>query len=103
MEREAHYRMTTKGGAVYLLDENGAVLERSDGSRGWNYSGKWIICGFKTRHNARRTISLEEAVNGADTGQGWVVDLDHGTYRLWGSPSDRRLRSIEVVREEVSA
>ena len=77
-------KMRTTNGNVYELDEKGAVLDRSNGPRGWNYSGKWIICGFKKRHHSYRTIPLEDALRGEDVGQGWILDLDHGTYRLWG-------------------
>lgn len=90
-------RMTLKDGTWYDLDDGGAVLRRSDGPDNWDYSGNWIIVGFKTRHNSTATVSLREALNGADVGQGWIVDKDHGTYRLWGSPSGRRLSRIERV------
>lgn len=78
---------------VYELDENGAVLWRSNGPKGWDYSGKWLIVGFKRRHHSRETITLDAALGGADTGQGWVIDRDHGTLRMWGT----RLASVSRV------
>lgn len=90
-------QLITKGRDIYTLDDEGYVVARTDGPQGWNYGRGWRIVGFKTRHNARRTILLAEALAGEDTGQGWVVDWDHGTYRLWGSPSHRRLASIARV------
>lgn len=93
--------MTLKNGDRYTLEDDGRVVARTNGPKGWNYSGKWIITGFKTRHNAHRMITLDEALAGVDTGQGWVCDLDHGTPRMWGSPSGRKLASIRRV--EVTA
>lgn len=92
---EATYRMWLRNGNVYYLAADGAVLDRTDGPRGWDYSGKWVILGFKRRHHSRRMISLEEAVAGEDVGQGWVMDLDHGTVRMWGGPRFRKLGRIE--------
>jgi hypothetical protein len=31
---------------------------------------------------------------GANIGQGWVHDLDHGTHRIWGSPTGHRFGSL---------
>lgn len=87
-------RLMTKGRECYTLDDEGYVVSRSSGPEGWNYGRGWRIVGFKTRYNAHRTITLEEALAGADVGQGWIVDWDHGTYRLWGHPSHRRLGSL---------
>jgi hypothetical protein len=83
--------MTTTRGTRYLLEDDGRVVDRTDGPRGWNYSGKWIILGFKKRHHSAFTFTLAEALAGEDVGQGWITDLDHGTVRLWGG---ERLRSI---------
>lgn len=92
--RVCGYTMTLKDGTVYKLAGNGAVISRTDGPKGWDYSGKWIIVGFKRRAHSAHTITLAEAAAGEDIGQGWVVDLDHGTLRLWGSP---RLRKVAQV------
>lgn len=89
--------MRLKDGTVFQLSDTGEVIARSDGPKGWNYSGKWKIVGFKKRHHSLHTISLESALAGTDVGQGWVVDLDHGTYRLWGSPKNRKLASLRRV------
>jgi len=79
--------MTTTQGARYTLDDEGAVVARSNGPEGFDYSGEWIIVGFLTRHNSRFVIPLERALNGYDIGHGYVVDNDHGTQRVWfGSP-----------------
>jgi hypothetical protein len=89
--------LVTKGRDIYTLDDEGYVVARSNGPEGWNYGRGWRIVGFKTRHNAHRTISLQEALDGADVGQGWIVDWDHGTFRLWGSPSADKLASIRRI------
>lgn len=91
------YELTLKDGTRYTLAESGAVLDRSDGPRGWNYSGKWIILGFSKRAHSRRVISLQSAMGGEDVGQGWVHDLDHGTHRMWGSPTGHRFSSLRVL------
>ena len=88
--RDPYYKLTLRDGTRYVLAEGGEVLARSNGPRGWNYSGEWIVLGFTTRHNAHRIISLADALAGANIGQGWVHDLDHGTHRMWGSPTGRR-------------
>ncbi len=90
-------RMTLKDGTRYDLDDNGNVLARSDGPQGWDYSGKWRILGFTTRHHSRHIITLADALAGADVGQGWIHDLDHGSHRMWGSPTGRRLASLAKV------
>lgn len=84
MHDDTFYVMHTKHGTRYELAENGAVLARSDGPAGWDYSGRWIITGFTTRHNAHHLVTLAAAADGAEVGQGWVHDLDHGTHRMWG-------------------
>lgn len=88
--------MTTKDGTRFDLTDDGAVIDRTDGPRNWDYSGKWVIVGFKKRLHSARTITLAEALQGADVGQGWVVDLDHGTLRLWGG-AGRRLATLRSV------
>lgn len=87
-------RMRTTGGVTYTLADDGTVLDRSDGPRGWNYSGQWRVLGFLTRAHSQRMVSFLDALAGAEVGHGFVVDLDHGTRRVWmGSPG--RLSSLE--------
>lgn len=96
MSRKPVYRMTTKGHDYYLLDQDGGILR--DGSRGMEFSGEnWKIIGLTTRFNSSHIITLQEAINGVNIGQGWVHDLDHGTHRMWGSPSTRRAIKIETL------
>lgn len=93
MNKAATYRMETKGHDYYLLAEDGGILR--DGSRGMEFSGEnWKIIGFTTRHNSSHIITLQEAIDGASIGQGWVHDLDHGAHRMWAAPSTRRAVSI---------
>lgn len=91
------YVLTTKANVRFELDADGAVLTRTDGPEGFAYSGKWIILGATTRWNARHIVTLAELADGADFGQGWIHDLDHGTHRVWGNPSSRRLKSVYRV------
>lgn len=88
------YTMVLKSGAVWKLGDDGRVLYDGDRNMG-PFSEKWRVIGFSTRHNAHRVISLQEAAEGEPIGQGWVHDMDHGTHRLWGHPSDRRAVSIK--------
>jgi hypothetical protein len=90
-------KMTLKNGAVYTLTDEGAVTDRSDGPRDWDYSGKWIITGFSTRFNSRAIIPLESVLRGAPVGHGFIHDLDHGTRRMWANPTGRRLARLERV------
>ena len=88
------YILRTTQGVTYELAENGAVLARSNGPQGWNYSGRWIILGAATRHNAHRVTSLADIADHGVPGQGWVHDLDHGTHRMWGN---ERMASLTRV------
>lgn len=90
-------RMELKNGEVYILDLDGQVLERSDGPRGYAHSGQWQILGVTRRHNAHQIIPLRDVLNGEDFGQGWIHDLDHGTHRMWGSPTGRRLARLDRI------
>ncbi len=86
-------RLTTTDGSVYTLDDLGYVIARSDGPREWEYSREWRILGVVTRPNGRRVITLPAILRGAQPGQGWIVDHDHGTFRVWrGAPG--RLRKL---------
>lgn len=92
------YVLTLKNGEQYTLADNGAVIDRTDGPRGWDYSGQWLILGFTKRHHSARMVSLAAAAAGADIGQGWVHDLDHGHRRMWAMPTDRRAKAVRHVR-----
>jgi hypothetical protein len=70
--------------AKYLLADDGAVLGRSNGPVGWDYSGRWIITGFAKRSHSAHAVPLQAALTGEDFGFGYVRDLDHGTPRQWG-------------------
>jgi hypothetical protein len=97
------FRLTTKGRDIYILARDGAVLSRTNGPSGWDYAHGWHIIGFGTRANSRHLVSLDEAADGVDTGQGWVHDLDHGTRRMWaggGEPSSERLASLTRIEPE---
>jgi hypothetical protein len=81
--------LRTNDGALYQLDDEGAVVARSNGPKGWNYSGKWIIRGFLRRWNSSVMVPLDDALDGADIGHGYVVDVDHGTWRVWMGAGSR--------------
>ena len=89
---QAIYRLHTDGG-YYVLAANGTIL--FDSSRNYRSdSEQWRVIGIGKRHHSRDLISLSEAADGADFGQGWVHDLDHGTHRIWGMPHSRRARQV---------
>ena len=92
--------MRLKDHSVWYLRDDGAVVY--DGTRGMRFgegTDTWRILGFSTRHHARRVITLPEAADGAELGQGWVHDLDHGTHRLWGMPVTKRVVKVWRVAE----
>lgn len=93
------YRMITTRGNVYTLADDGRVLACSNGPKGWDYSGKWVIVGFTKRHHSRAVLPLDAVLKGGDVGQGWVHDLDHGTRRVWGT---ERLRSLVKIADDPS-
>ena len=88
------YEMRLKDGSTWTISSNCDILH--DGSRHMDFAGlgTWKILGFTKRAHSHRIISLGEAANGADLGQGWVHDLDHGTHRIWCQPSNRRVVSV---------
>lgn len=90
------YVIRTTGGETYRTDDAGRITDRTDGPRGFEYSGRWQIIGIGKRHHSRRLITLAAAANGADIGQGWVHDIDHGYHRMWGG-GDRRIASVSRV------
>lgn len=90
-------RMELKNGEVYILDLDGQVLQRSDGPQGHSYSGQWRIIGFTRRSNAHQIITLQEVLAGENFGQGWIHDVDHGTRRMWGHPTGRRLARLDRI------
>jgi hypothetical protein len=93
--------MELKSGDVYLLDREGYVVERSDGPQGFDYERRWRILGVTTRHHAgdHRIVPLESIIEGAPIGQGWVHDVDHGYHRMWGSPSNRKMRRLTRIEK----
>lgn len=90
------YRIDCKLGHV-ITDDAGRIAEDHVGrSYVCEPHEGWMIVGFTTRLNAHHVITLAQAAEGADIGQGWVHDLDHGTHRMWGHPSYRR--AVKVTR-----
>ena len=91
------YEMRLKDGSTWIISAEGDVLH--DGSRNmdFNADGMWKILGFTKRIHSHKIISLAEAADGADLGQGWVHDLDHGTHRIWCQPSNRRVVSVRKM------
>lgn len=91
--------MTLKNGSAFDLGLDGSVIY--DGDRHMTFERpnghEWRIVGFSRRHHSRQIISLEDAANGADLGQGWVHDIDHGTRRMWGMPRNRRAVRVERI------
>lgn len=94
------------GGMIYRVNQKGEVTY-SDRNGGWcTPSGKWRILGARRLHNfgtEAEKLSFEELdrLNSRYgtahyDGLGWkfkngkqkwhVLDLDHGTERLWWSP-----------------
>ena len=91
------YRITCKLGYV-ITDDNGNIAEDHVGR---DYvrtpDESWRIVGISRRHHSRDLISLATAANGADIGQGWIHDIDHGTRRMWGMPTYRRAVKVERI------
>lgn len=89
--------MKLKDDSTWVLGSECDVLH--DGTRNMDFAalGTWKILGFTKRHHSREIISLAEAANGADLGQGWVHDLDHGTHRIWCQPSNHRAVSVREI------
>lgn len=91
------YRMSTNRGNYYTLDDDGYVVARSNGPKGWDYKRGWRIVGLSKRHHSRHIIPLDiVAVRGADFGHGIVHDWDHGYFRTWGN---ERVTAIWRVAE----
>ena len=90
------YRIECKLGYV-ITDDAGNITEDHCGRHYTRVADpSWCIVGFTRRHHSRHMITLAEAANGADFGQGWVHDVDHGTRRMWGMPAYRR--AVKVTR-----
>lgn len=82
----------------YYINENAEIYRKDFGpSKQWIFRG---IAKYDNFGNERKRISAEELlamspneVNSIDwnckNGKGkWhVLDIDHGTYRIWGNPS----------------
>lgn len=85
------YVIYLKNGSHFVTDEAGNILFDGDRKMSFPPDGAWKILGFARRHNAHSIqVTLREAADGADLGQGWVFDRDHGTTRMWGMPAYRR-------------
>lgn len=95
------YRIDCKQGYV-LTDEHGNITRDCVG-RDYRRTPdpSWRIAGIATRFNARWLVSLAAAADGANIGQGWIHDVDHGTARMWANPSYRR--AVRVTRIELGA
>jgi hypothetical protein len=93
------YRITCKSGYV-ITDDEGRIMEDHVGR---HYvcapHDGWRIIGFTRRHHSAQIIGLTAAAHGADIGQGWVHDIDHGTRRMWAMPKDRRAVKVEAIAE----
>jgi hypothetical protein len=86
--------METTRGNVYTLDDAGNVVARSNGPKGWDYSGKWTILGASKRYHSRLVASLATIAAEGIPGHGVIHDYDHGYYRVWGN---ERMRSLVKV------
>lgn len=92
------YVITLHSGARFYCAAGGRIIYDGDRNMG-PFSEDWSIQGFLRRHNSNRVIPLcQEDIDKTDLGHGWVVDVDHGTRRLWGNPSSRRALKVEVIR-----
>ena len=100
--QEASYAVETAR-ATYYLDADGAVIARTNGPRGWSYSGAWTILGSARRWNSGYIVRLSDAADGADIGHGFVCDLDHGTRRRWGNERAQRVRRATELDRETAA
>lgn len=90
-----YYIMWTYAGA-YVLAKDGTILY--DQTRNYRSdSGQWRVIGISKRHHSHAMVSLEDAANGANIGQGWVHDLDHGTHRMWCMPKSSRATSVVLA------
>lgn len=97
MHPNTHYVMRTTAGHTYELDSAGAVLARSNGPAGHDYSGQWVILGASTRLNSNAVFSLDSIARGGVPGQGWISDRDHGTMRRWAGGANGRMVSLRTV------
>lgn len=77
-------KVTCKNGDTFLLNDQGHVVQRETGMTFGDPHPSWQILGFLTRWNSHRIVTLADALEGASIGHGFVVDLDHGTRRVWG-------------------
>lgn len=94
------YALTTTRRTLYVLDADGNVLARSDGPRGWRYSGRWTLLGLATRYHSRAITPLATAARDGIPGWGVIHDRDHGTHRVWGT---ERAVSIETLTPQRAA
>lgn len=93
------YRLTLKQGAYVITDDSKRIVRDVDTARDYRRvpSDTWYIIGIGRRHHSRELISLASASDGADIGQGWIHDIDHGTHRMWCMPKHRRVTKVERV------
>lgn len=93
------YRLTLKHGAYVITDDSKRIVRLIDTSRDYRRmpSDTWYIVGIGRRHNSRDLVSLSAAADGADIGQGWVHDIDHGTHRMWTMPKHQRVMKVERI------
>jgi hypothetical protein len=89
----------------YLINAQGEITRAACD---WQYSGKWIVLAMVRHNNFGRTVEFirfadwSDAIKRLDAmpeGSGWyhnngkskwrLLDLDHGTKRLWGEPIAR--------------
>jgi hypothetical protein len=76
------YEMKARG-ERYIVHANGNI-QRTDME--FTPSGKWKLQGLRPKWNANRTSSfseLKKRMNKGETVEGYVIDLDHGTTRMW--------------------
>ena len=101
-ETTGGYRITLKLGYYVVTDRDGWITEAYEGENRrdgpYRSSGHgWRILGFGRRHWANHPqVSLAEAAAGADLGQGWIWDWDHGTIRQWCMPKHGRAVRVEA-------
>lgn len=92
------YRLTLKHGYV-IVDDSKRIARDVNTGRDYRCipSDNWYIVGIGTRANARDLVLLAAAADGANIGQGWVHDVDHGTRRMWVMPRHRRVVKVERI------
>ncbi len=92
-----YYCISFKNGGWMYTDLAGNVIRDVDLGRDYQRepTPDWQITGITRRLHSRHAVSLEDAANGADIGHGLIHDIDHGTRRMWASPTGRRAVKVE--------